>query len=103
MKQKKSNLDEHQELMLLKIESRGCCLAFWGLLIVILTEMLVSGTIQTIMGEWIIFTGLGLYLTISRCCVGIGERRWNLSQKYFLIISFISGLFVAGFVTSGSS
>ena len=29
----KSNLDERQELKLLKIEHNGCWIAFWGLLI----------------------------------------------------------------------
>ena len=31
MKKTKSNLDELQELKLLKIEHNGCWLAFWGI------------------------------------------------------------------------
>ena len=34
----KSNLDERQELKLLKIEHNGCWIAFWGLLIVMLIQ-----------------------------------------------------------------
>ena len=42
MKKTKSNLDELQELKLLKIEHNGCWLAFWGLLAVILTQNAAS-------------------------------------------------------------
>ena len=55
MKQEKSNLDEQLELKLLKIESRGFKLAFWGLLIAILAEVFVNGTSRAIMGELIVF------------------------------------------------
>ena len=42
MKKTKSNLDELQELKLLKIEHNGCWLAFWGLLAVILTQIILK-------------------------------------------------------------
>ena len=42
MKKTKSNLDELQELKLLKIEHNGCWLAFWGLLAVILTQIAIG-------------------------------------------------------------
>ena len=38
----KSNLDERQELKLLKIEHNGCWIAFWGLLIVMAIQMIVG-------------------------------------------------------------
>lgn len=99
MKQEKSNLDEQLELKLLKIESRGFKLAFWGLMIAILAEVFVNGTSRAIMGELIVFLVLGLYMIVSRCCAGIGERQWDMNPKTILIISSIAGLFVAGFVT----
>lgn len=42
MKLRKSNLDEQQERKLLEIESRGCWLAFWGLLLALLVDNLLS-------------------------------------------------------------
>lgn len=99
MKQKKSNLDELQELKLLKIESRGYKLAFWGLLIAILAEVLVNGTSRAIMGELIVFLAIGLYRVVSLCYAGIGERQWDMNPKTNLIMSAIAGLSVAIFAT----
>lgn len=42
MKKNKSNLDERQELKLLKIEHNGCWFAFWGLLAVMLVQLLLG-------------------------------------------------------------
>ena len=42
MKKMKNNLDERQELKLLRIEHNGCWLAFWGLLIVMLIQLLTG-------------------------------------------------------------
>lgn len=99
MKQEKSNLDELQELKLLKIESLGYKLAFWGLLIAILAEVLVNGTSRAIMGELIVFLAIGLYRVVSLCYAGIGERQWDMNPKTNLIMSAIAGLSVAIFVT----
>ena len=52
----KSNLDERQELKLLKIEHNGCWIAFWGLLIVMAIQMIVGMTVLRILPE------KGLYL-----------------------------------------
>lgn len=52
MKKTKSNLDELQELKLLKIEHNGCWLAFWGLLAVILTQIAIGNdSKQDLSGE----------------------------------------------------
>ena len=45
MNQPKNNLDERQELKLLKIEHNGCWFAFWGLLIAIAIQ-LVAGSME---------------------------------------------------------
>lgn len=42
MKKMKNNLDERQELELLRIEHNGCWLAFLGLLIVMLIQLLTG-------------------------------------------------------------
>lgn len=40
MKMRKSNLDEQQELTLLRIESTGYWMAFWGTLFVLIINVL---------------------------------------------------------------
>ena len=52
MKKTKSNLDELQELKLLKIEHNGCWLAFWGLLAVILTQIAIGNGVFTPLAGW---------------------------------------------------
>ena len=65
----KSNLDERQELKLLKIEHNGCWIAFWGLLIVMAIQMIVGNdSIKNLAGEWAVFMSLAFYL-------------WNLGQE----------------------
>ena len=55
----KSNLDERQELKLLKIEHNGCWIAFWGLLIVMAIQMIVGNdSIKNLAGEWAVFMSL---------------------------------------------
>ena len=76
MKKTKSNLDELQELKLLKIEHNGCWLAFWGLLAVILTQIAIGNdSKQDLSGEWIVFMCLALYLTVRM------HKKRNLGQK----------------------
>ena len=70
----KSNLDERQELKLLKIEHNGCWIAFWGLLIVMLIQMIVGNdSIKNLAGEWVVFMSLALYLSIvlRQCWQGL--------------------------------
>ena len=43
MKQWKNNLDERQEQALEKIEGKGCWLAFWGLLIALMVQVIAFG------------------------------------------------------------
>ncbi|MFR7830590.1 MAG: DUF6773 family protein [Blautia wexlerae] len=72
----KSNLDERQELKLLKIEHNGCWIAFWGLLIVMAIQMIVGNdSIKNLAGE-----GAVLY---ESCLLSFGcmYPKWNLGQE----------------------
>lgn len=53
---KKHNLDEMQELKLLKIEHRACWLAYWGLLVTIILQMLLGNhRFENLVGEYFVF------------------------------------------------
>ena len=82
MKLRKSKLDEQQERKLLEIESRGCWLVFWGLLLALIVESMVIKDSRAIIGEWILFMGLALYLGISCIRAGIWDRRMDMSSNY---------------------
>ena len=62
---KKNNLDEMQEQELLKIEHNGCWLAFWGLLAVMVIQMVMGVPGAQMLGEWIMFMVLALYIVIA--------------------------------------
>ena len=100
MKAKKNNLDEQQERRLLEIESRGYWLAFWGLLTVLMAEMLIFKDMKGVAGELILFLGLSLYLGISCIRAGIWDRRLDMSRKTCLIASLITAGITAVFVSS---
>ena len=92
MKQGKSNLDEQQERKLLEIESRGCWLAFWGLVAAFLVQALIFRNALAIIGEGILTIGLSFYLGISSIHAGIWDRRMDMSRKSRLILCGIIGI-----------
>lgn len=89
---KKNNLDEMQELKLLKIEHRACWLAYWGLLATIILQMLLGhNDFEHLMGEYIVFFALCIYLGIDCIKNGIWDRRLKPNFKTNLLLSVFSG------------
>lgn len=95
MKQIKNNLDERQEQVLLKIEHNACWLAYTGLLAAIFIQSIVLDTgFEAIIGEWIVFIALCLYLVIACIRNGIWDRRLKPDNKTNLYISAGAGTFM---------
>lgn len=96
---KNSNLDEHEEQVMLKIEHNGCWFAFWALFIAMAVESLIygMGEVRIMAGEWIIFMCLALYLTIACIKNGIWDRKFKANTPTNLICSLIAGGFVVIF------
>ena len=96
MKTTKSNLDEMQELELLKVEHNGCWLAFWGLMAAMIIQTIAYGKMdfRTLAGEWIVFMALSVYLAIGRVHRGIWDRRMPMNTKTNLIMSAIAAMCV---------
>ena len=94
----KSNLDERQELKLLKIEHNGCWIAFWGLLIVMSIQMVMGNdSIKNLAGEWVVFMSLALYLSIDCIRNGIWDRKLKPNLKTNIIASSIAAV-LAGII-----
>lgn len=91
MKRKQSNLDEMQELKLLKIEHIGCWLAFWGLFAAILVQTVLDFGGRSILGEQILLIVLSLYLVIACVKNGIWDRKLKPTFKTNLLLSLGSG------------
>ena len=87
---KKNNLDEMQEQALLKIEHNGCWLAFWGLLVAMAVQMMMRVPGSQMLGEWIVFMVLSLYLCIACLRKGIWDRHLTANWKTNLIVSLLA-------------
>ena len=72
----KNNLDEMQELKLLKIESRGFWIGFVGLFLAITVQIFLygPGNAGNTLGEFIIFMCMGIYLMGGCLRNGIWDR-----------------------------
>ena len=96
---KKSNLDEMQEQALLKIEHNGCWLAFWGLLAAMALQMVMRVPGRQMLGEWIVFMALSLYIVIACLRKGIWGRRLKAGWKTNLVGSVIAAVATGILVT----
>lgn len=100
---KKNLLDEMQEQKLLKVESRGFWLMWWGLLISMLVQMAMGATAKDLTGEWIVFMIACLY-SLEECLRnGIWDRHIRVNLGANLVGSFVAGaaVFVLGIVQRG--
>ena len=89
---KKSNLDEHQELELLKIEHNGCWFAFWGLIAsMVIQAFIFDLDAKLLAGEWFVFMALALYISIACLKKGIWDRHLKATIGTSLITSGIAG------------
>lgn len=96
---RKSNLDEMQEQKLLKVERNGVWLAFWGLLAVMVIQMLIYGVDirPQLAGEWVVFMCLAIYMLIGCIRIGVWDRRFRADGKTNLLISLAASL-LTGFI-----
>lgn len=94
MKKMKNNLDERQEQKLLHIEKSGCWFAFWALLISIFVQQAIFGitNFEYVIGEWIVFMALAIYLLMSLYKNGIWDRRLKADPKTNLLISLAAAV-----------
>lgn len=96
----KSNLDEMQEQALLKIEHNGYWFAFWGLLAAMAIQMVLGVPGQAILGEWVVFVVLCVYMVAACLRHGIWDRRLKANLKTNLAVSAIAGLAVGVFLAA---
>ena len=96
---KKSNLDEMQEQALLKIEHNGCWLAFWGLLAAMALQMVMRVPGRQMLGEWIVFMALSLYIVIACLRKGIWDRHLKANWNTNLIVSLLAAVATGILVT----
>ena len=98
MNWRKNKLDEQQEQKLLKIESRGLYLAYFGLMAVMIVELLISRGERLPVGEWIVFMLVSVYLIVACIRAGIWDRRLDMSRRTSVLIALAATL-LTGAVT----
>lgn len=92
IKKWKSRLDEMQEQKLLKRESLGCYIGFWGLLVVIFVQMFLYGRdFKMIAGEWTVFMCMAIYMTVVGFKDGIWSKSFAPTTKTNLAFSIAAG------------
>ncbi|MCR4725199.1 MAG: hypothetical protein K5772_07170 [Clostridia bacterium] len=90
-KKKENNLDERQEQIMLNIEHVGCWIAYWGLLISILVQEIVyRGDFRYVLGEWIVFLVLCVYVLAGCIRNGLWDRHIKPTMKNNVIASLIA-------------
>lgn len=99
MKKRKNRLDEMQEQKMLRIEHNGCWLAFWGLVIALFAQLIYYGPdcSNEIIGEFIVFMCLALYIGIGCAVNGIWDRKLAPTWKVNLCASLLAGV-IAGII-----
>lgn len=94
MKKWKNNLDEMQEQKLMKLEHNTCWLGYWLLIAVILVQIVMTGSMESVKGELAVLLILCLYLSIGCLRLGIWDRHMKANWKTNLIVSPIPGVVV---------
>lgn len=99
-KETKNNLDEMQEQKLLKLESRGFWLIWWGLLAAMAVQLLVYGVeaYHLLLGEWAVFMVASVYLAASCIKQGLWDRKLKPNFKTNLLLSLLAGVVAGGFM-----
>ncbi len=97
---RKSNLDEMQELQLLKAESRGYWIGFIGLAVAMAVQALLYGAESAkdmLSGEFIVFLCMGVYLIGSCLRNGIWDRHLLATPKVNIGLSLLAAVLTALF------
>jgi len=103
-KNQKNQLDEMQEQKLLHIEKNGCWFAFWALLISMIVQVFVykGDAASHIVGEWIVFMCLCVYLGVACIRAGIWDRRFKADATTNIAFSVVAGV-VSGIIAGAVS
>lgn len=97
---RENNLDEMQEQKLLRIESRGCWLAFWGMFLSMGAQMLLYGNdfeLRMLAGEWIVFMVLAIYLVAACIRAGIWDRHLRPTKRDNVLASVVASVAFGAF------
>ena len=92
MKNKKNNLDERQEQIMLQIEHTACWLCYILLLAsILIQEVIYHGDVRMVAGEWITFMVLCGYILAKCLRNGIWDRHIQPNLKNNVLASLIAG------------
>lgn len=88
---KKNLLDEMQEQKLLKLESRGFWIIWWGLLLSILVQRGLGASAKELLWEGILFTIACLYMLEECLRHGIWDRHIRANSRANLVGALLAG------------
>ena len=89
----KNQLDERQELKLLRIESRACWIGFFGIALSIFVQNFSGASDwRTLAGELCVLTLMALYLLAACIRQGIWDRHLKANGRTNAAVSVLSAL-----------
>lgn len=86
---KKQIIDERQEHDMYVIEHYGFWMAFWGLLAMILIQLILGKPSESFIYEWLLFMILAVSMTIGCAKKGIWSPKAKPSQKEYIKTAII--------------
>lgn len=97
MKHLKNNLDERQELELLRIEHYGMWFVFWALFAAVLIQVVLGADFAQVGAEFIILMVLCIFTVCSCARHGIWDRYLKPNRTQNVVLSIIAGVCVGIF------
>ncbi len=96
-KNKKNQLDEMQEQKLLHIEKNACWFAYWALFVSMVVQVIVfkEDFASHVVGEWIVFMCLCVYIAGACLKAGIWDRRLKADTNTNAACSAVAGVITA--------
>ena len=92
MKMYRTNLDEQQQQKLLRIESRGFWMSYWGILIVLFINMIFVDNPIAVYSLWALFMLISVIVGASCVKEGIWDRKLDMSKKTSVLMSLVGAL-----------
>lgn len=103
MSHRSDRLDEKQERKLLEIESKGFWIAYWGVLAVLLINVLFIAEPMAVVSTFSLLIVLSVYQVGACIKAGIWDRKLDIGNTTSVLISVtaavITGVFVSIFVS----
>ena len=90
----RNNLDEMQDQKLLKLEEYGFWVMFWALVVSIIIQLFLGGTIKEVLGEIIVLLIGSVYISVTTLKNGLWTRTSIPTRKGNALASIVPAVLI---------